>query len=151
MLQASRSTNNGVLRITLTGVIDDLVDLDPVFVDLPHDVALDLRGIERINSIGVRNWVEVMGRLSRDHDFTIEAVSYPIVMQAICVRGFFGSGKVASCVAPFFCPACSRAQNVVVKKDEVSSGVIAEKRCASCGEPMYFDELDQYFRVFEAG
>src|SRR5687768_13574850 len=148
MLQAVRSTHDGVLRITLTGAIDDMVELGPLFLNLPDQVAVDLRGVERINSIGVRNWVDLMGRITEDHELTIEGVSYPIVMQAICVRSFFGKANVHSCMAPYFCPKCRRLENVVVRHDEVSTGP-AEKRCSSCSEPMYFDELDQYFRVFE--
>ena len=148
MLQAVRATSEGVLRITLTGVIDDLVDLPPLFGNLPKKVAIDLRGIERINSIGVRNWVELMGKVSADREITIEAVSYPIVMQAICVRRFFGGAKVRSCMAPYFCPKCRRLDNVVVWREEVVNGP-AEKKCGSCSEPMYFDELDQYFSIFQ--
>ena len=150
MLRVTRSDGPGRLRIALSGVIDDTVDLAPVFTNLPPTVELDLRGIERINSVGVRKWVALMGKLSAKHRFTIEAVSYPIVMQAICVHRFFGDGTVVeSCMAPYFCPNCSRPENVVVRRDEVARG-LAEKRCSSCSEEMYFDELDQYFRVFEA-
>ncbi len=148
MLRVNRAERDGVLRIALLGAIDDTVDLGPVFSGLTPQVELDLRGVERINSVGVRNWVEAMNKLSTVHEFTIEAVSYPIVMQAICVRRFFGAGRVESCMAPFFCPSCSRAENVVVRRSELGSS-LTEKRCSSCSEQMYFDELDQYFQVFE--
>ena len=148
MLRVSRTDEAGALRIILSGVIDDTVDLAPVFQNLPKKVAIDLRGIERINSVGVRKWVEIMGKLSALHDVSVEAVSYPIVMQAICVRRFFGTARVQSCMAPYFCPKCGRAENVIVKKSEVSQA-LADKHCGSCREAMYFDELDQYFRVFE--
>jgi hypothetical protein len=151
MLQAVRTNQDGVLRITLSGVIDDMVDLQPLFRELPPKLAVDLRGIERINSVGVLNWVELMSRITAAHDLTIEGVSYPVVMQAICVRSFFGRAKVASCMAPYFCPRCRRVDNVVVRREEVAAGPAADKRCSNCSETMYFDELDQYFRVFEEG
>ena len=74
MLRVTRTDGNGRLRIALAGVIDDTVDLEPVFANLPSSVELDLRGIERINSIGVRRWVALMGTLSAKHHFIIEAV-----------------------------------------------------------------------------
>jgi hypothetical protein len=150
MLRVTRSENErGQLRIALSGVIDDTTELAPVFVDLPPQFEVDLRAVERINSVGVRKWVETMGLLSKSHRFTLEGVSYPIVMQAICVYRFFGTGTVESCMAPFFCPKCSRSESVLVRRDEVDTA-LTEKRCSSCSQAMYFDELDQYFRVFEA-
>jgi hypothetical protein len=150
MLRATRSENErGQLRIALAGVIDDTTELAPVFVELPPQFEIDLRAVDRINSVGVRKWVEMMALLSKSHRFTLEAVSYPIVMQAICVYGFFGTGTVESCMAPFFCPKCGRSESALVRRSEVETALSA-KRCSSCSETMYFDELDQYFRVFEA-
>jgi eukaryotic-like serine/threonine-protein kinase len=149
MLRVTRAENeSGLLRIALSGVIDDTTDLGPVFVDLPEQFVIDLRAIERINSVGVRKWVEFMAKLSQGHRFTLEAVSYPIVMQAICVHRFFGTGSVESCMAPFFCPKCSRSESAIVHKGEAKNA-LPDKHCPNCSEVMVFDELEQYFRVFE--
>lgn len=141
--------DDGTLQLTLLGAIDDLADLRPVFEGLPPRVVFDLRAIERINSIGVRNWVQSMKEASAKHEIVVQAVPYPMVMQAICVYRFFGDAEVVSCMAPYFCPECERPENLVVERPDVVGGRIPEKRCSRCGSEMFLDELEHYFRVLQ--
>lgn len=145
-----REEIDGGVRLELSGVIDDSVDLGPYFEDLPEHVEVDLRGIDRINSIGVRNWVGLLSKVTASREVFIEAVSYPMVMQAICVHSFFGRATVVSCMAPYSCLGCGRTASVVVSRTEAASGM-KDKPCSECKAMMSFDELDQYLSVFERG
>jgi hypothetical protein len=152
-LSAKISRNDdGSICVFLAGAIDEHSDFDGVFRDLDRDATFNLEGIDRINSMGIRNWIASISRFTKQYKARIEALSYPVVMQAHCVANLFASARVRSCMAPYYCPACKANQMVVVSVDEIPECPTEppERRCSRCDALMEFDELDSYFR-FLAG
>ena len=137
----------GSSRVFLAGVIGENTDLPRAFEALSGDVVLNLRDIERLNSIGVHHWIAILTRVLETHRVEIEELSYPFVLQANRVSNLFATAKVRSCLAPYFCAHCDASTTSVVASHEVAqlpSGA-PERRCPSCGGTMEFDELDSYF------
>jgi len=136
---------NGRHRVALAGAIDETSDIDALFAEIDHDAVIDLSAIERINSIGGHRWIRAIARLTSQHRISIEACSYPVVLQANVVSNFFSTAEVRSCMAPYFCPACNQNVTVLVTRAEVHAADGApDKECSTCGGPMEFDELDSY-------
>jgi hypothetical protein len=143
-------TPEGWLRITLAGNLDETADLAGLFARLDRDCVINLRDVERVNSMGVHNWLVQMTRLPGHHRVVIEDISYGLVQNAIAVANLFGSADVRSCMAPYACARCDSHVMVSVQRDEVlaTGGEPPPRPCARCRTPMEFEEIDGYFSFF---
>lgn len=137
--------------VTLVGDIDEnsgLFDLTPV---LTGTVVLDLGGIRRINSAGVREWVNFI----RDSDprtdhLALSNCSPAIVMQMNMIANFRGNAEVTSFYAPLVCPACDHEQDELIQTTpEIVSGLphrIGDFTCAECQSGLELDDIpERYF------
>jgi hypothetical protein len=143
----TEKTDGGVVRVYLSGSIDESADLDGALASAGRGAIINLEGIERINSMGIHRWIPVVAKLAEEHGIIFEHLSYPVALQANVVANLFGGAKVLSCIAPYFCNTCQDDRTVVVTSEEVqaSAGTAPAKRCETCDDPMEFDELDTYF------
>ena len=127
----------------LSGIIDETAELEPIVADLDGELAFDLSGITRINSIGTHRWILVMGRITASRRVVVEAVPYCVGMQANYVANFFARAEVLSCLAPYACDTCDTSTDMLIHRDEVSLRA-PTRWCSSCKGEMRFDELDGY-------
>jgi hypothetical protein len=135
------------LRVQLSGAIDEQTDIAAVLGALRAPVVvLNLRGIERINSVGVHRWIPAMRALAEGRRVVVEEVSYAVATQANYVANLLTPAVVTSCLAPYYCPSCDQPATVVVTSSEVAGAAgPPERRCDRCHDRMEFDELDDYF------
>lgn len=138
---------DGSVRVVLRGSIAETVDIAAVFAGIDKPLMIDLSGVTRINSIGLKHWVSAFGPLSKAVHVDIEGVPYAFVMQANCIRNVFGDAAVRSCLAPYFCASCNASRSPVVTLADLegAGGGIPVKVCEGCNKPMEFDEFDGYF------
>lgn len=137
----------------LSGAIDENAPLAAIFAELAaaaaapeNEITVFMQGVNRVNSIGVRNWVQEIERLTKSRRIRIEGLSYPLAMQANSVANLMGSAEVASCMAPYFCGLCEANRTVSVSRADVDASPLPPaKACPDCGSPMEFDEVDEYF------
>ena len=81
-LKATIDRRDGATSVVLTGYINDATDLGPL-QRLPGTLRVDLAGVERINSVGVRIWVHfVRDREKAGGDLICERCS-PVIVQQI--------------------------------------------------------------------
>ena len=153
-LQVDRVPSAGegtVLR--LVGVIDEHADLS-FFRHLEGRVTLNLRQLRRINSFGVRAWVDGLSTVPAGTGLQLEECPPPFVDQLNMLTTFRGAARVASFLAPYMCPACDHEQDHrIVVSDLVRRGYALpdDVRCEQCGEPMEFDGLEaMYLRFLRA-
>ena len=134
-------------RVHLSGSIDEHSRLEEVLGAIQEDATLDLSLIDRINSVGLLSWLKWMGVLTKKHRISVEIISYGLAIYAAQLLDLFGSAKVRSCMAPYYCPSCKTNREVPVGAEEVdaSKGAPPVKKCPQCASPMDFDEMDQYF------
>ena len=137
-------------EVFLMGSIDEHAPLEEQFRILdqtPGDpLIVNLQGILRINSIGVRRWIPFITRLGQTRRVRVEAMSYPLVMQANMLMNLMAGVRIASCMAPYFCATCEANRMILVTAEEVAPHRPPPPRsCPECGTPMEFDELDNYF------
>ena len=146
--------NSGVLRIRVAGVIDDESNLGDILGALgdgerrARSVALDLGGIERINSIGVSRWLDFIGALSeRVEVLDLERCSSCVVHQLGMIRGFNGTGRVRSVLAGYDCLACGARRCELVEASALADFDWEGARpCPACGEPLELDGLAEEYR-----
>ena len=141
----------GAPQAFLSGAIDENAALEKIFAELTAAAAeggmtVFMQGVSRINSIGVRRWVQEIDRFTRNRKIRIEGLSYPLSMQANNVANIMGTAEVISCMAPYFCGLCEANRMVLVTRSDVAASPLPPaKACGDCGSPMEFDEVDEYF------
>ncbi len=103
---------NGVTVVTLRGKIDESFDGAALGKGLRGTVLLDLEGVDRITSFGVREWIEMTKAIAESTapiELWLARCSEPIVTQMAHIRSFPGTARLLSFHAPFLCNACGNA------------------------------------------
>jgi hypothetical protein len=139
----------------LDGVLDELSA--PVLAQLAQvigkndPVVFDLAQLRRINSLGVRAWVDFMRPLV-GRQVIFRRCSPAFVDQLNTVSDFRGGGKIESVLAPYVCETSGNVfyEELTIGKD-ISSGnfsALSGRRCSECPEPLVFDDLPERYLHF---
>jgi eukaryotic-like serine/threonine-protein kinase len=135
--------------VKVTGVLDERFEGFGTITAAA--LVIDLAGVVRVTSFGVRQWLIAMTALSSEAG-DLYLVNCPpfIVDQLNMVKGFGGRAKVLTLVAPYTCTTCSHESDevidVVVDRDVITRGDVPERQCRRCGNQLAFDEIpESYF------
>ena len=134
--------------IALSGVIDESADLS-FLTALSGHTRLNMRHVRRINSYGVRSWIENIRLIP--HGVTFELIECPpsVVDQINMVAGFVGRGHVTSFYAPMACDACGHElDQLFFVSDYRALGRLADVACPRCGAKMHVDDLEEQYLMF---
>ena len=137
-------TRDGVIYVKLQGNVTESSNFAELAPQLTGDVCLDLAGVRRVNSAGVREWIDfVSGLKSRLTKLSFIRCSVAIVHQLNMIEGFGGGAEIKSAYAPYFCTKCNSEHADLL---ELSGPVTIQDTlpCPKCGGSMEFDELPQY-------
>jgi anti-anti-sigma regulatory factor len=148
--QASVQHRGDVSYVKLGGVIDEDNELTDLVDKIPAGTAvIDLGEIERINSCGVRDWVNWLSKLENNGTRSVLVECSPaIVAQINLVNNFTGSGVVKSFYVPYFCPECDEEKVLLVEATDMGPPPHEPPtcRCDECDLVMDFDDMpDSYF------
>jgi anti-anti-sigma regulatory factor len=144
-----------ITYLKLSGVIDEDNELPSVAEQVPAGtLVVDLAEIERINSCGVRDWVNWLGKVEKVGAKVVMSECSPsIVAQINLVNNFTGTGLVKSFYAPYFCPQCDREKVLLIEtRDAVGQRPYHAPtcRCDECDGPMDFDDMEDSYFAFLA-
>ncbi|HMG55040.1 MAG TPA: hypothetical protein VK601_16200 [Kofleriaceae bacterium] len=148
--QASVQHRGDVSYVKLGGVIDEDNELGDLVDKIPPGTAvIDLGEIERINSCGVRDWVNWLSKLENNGTRSVLVECSPaIVAQINLVNNFTGNGVVKSFYVPYFCPECDEEKVLLVEATDMGPPPHEPPtcRCDECDLVMDFDDMpDSYF------
>jgi DNA-directed RNA polymerase subunit RPC12/RpoP len=131
--------------VALSGTINEATDLGPL-ASVAGPLVIDLAELHRINSVGVRIWMDfVRGREKAGVELVFERCSPIMVGQMSMITHFMGTrSRVKSVHVPYLCSACNHEQLQVL---EVSPGiqVTAAIACPRCSSRMNLDELPETY------
>lgn len=134
--------------LVLSGVIDENADL--TFLEkLTRPTRLNLRHVRRLNSYGVRAWIEAIRKVP-EHIF-LELVECPpsVVDQINMVAGFAGRGRIVSFFAPMVCEGCGHEQDqLFTVADFRVLGHLPQALCPKCQRVMQVDDLEEQYLLF---
>ncbi len=142
--------SGGKQTFFISGVIDENSDLSPLQRLTAAEVELNMRGVRRINSFGVRAWVDVIRSVpSTTHLVFVECPS-PVIDQCNMVGGFLGHGALRSFYAPLICEECDEQvdQLFATQVCRELGGKLPAVPCDRCGEPMEVDDLEEQYLLF---
>jgi anti-anti-sigma regulatory factor len=148
--QAAVQHRGDVSFVKLGGVIDEDNELADLVDKIPTGTAvIDLGEVERINSCGVRDWVNWLSKLEGNGTRSVLVECSPaIVAQINLVNNFTGSGVVKSFYVPYFCPECDEEKVLLVESSDMGPPPHEPPtcRCDECDLVMDFDDMpDSYF------
>lgn len=141
--------------VFFTGEIDETSgqSLKTIAAEIGSKVQLDTGEVRRINSLGVRSWIEFMKTLA-GREVTFRRCAPVMVEQLNTVAGFRGKARVESVLAPYLCETCYGvfSEELVVGRDIHPSNPtkVPERQCAKCKKPMVFDDLPERYLQFMA-
>jgi hypothetical protein len=141
------------LHIELRGEVDENADFSELKQRLRGEVELGLEGITRINSCGVREWVNFVRGLRDVHTLWFSRCSPPVVLQLNTIFNFRGRAHVASFMAPYVCESCHADEYKLLDVAEHfpdRRAHVPAFRCRRCGGVMVFDELPERYLSFLA-
>lgn len=154
-LSWSVAESGGRRVVRLRGEINENADFSELAVMLKGDVDLDLEGISRINSCGVREWVNFVRDL-KVSSLRFARCSPTVVLQLNTIYNFRGRARVDSFLAPYVCEACHSDEYRLLRVEDhfpergVRPMSAPAFRCGKCGGVMMFDELPERYLSFLA-
>lgn len=152
-------TEGGIPVFVFKGHLIESSDFRVVLTALqsqPKQLCLDLGGITRTNSVGVREWLLFLEQVPQTCTLIFRNVSRGIIEQANIVPNMLGrsSSQVQSFHVPYVCPQCGANKDAVIKSDQVkrvgAKFIAPSFDCAKCQKEMELDWLeDQYFQFLK--
>jgi eukaryotic-like serine/threonine-protein kinase len=138
--------------ITVTGSVDEHFGGFGVLGDCQVAV-IDVTGIERISSFGVRQWIAAMTGLPKSITDTYLLGCQPwFVDQLNMVLNFGGTAKILSVIAPYVCPACHAEAalpiDVLAERVNLARGEVPHRKCQKCEASLELDETPESYFSF---
>jgi anti-anti-sigma regulatory factor len=140
---------SGLTTVEFHGEIDENSDLSGLRTRLTGPVVFDLESVDRINSCGVREWVNFV------RDIEVETLVFShcspsVVTQLNMIYNFRGDAVIRSFYAPYVCEDCD---NEIEKLLDVESQFpkgdfddVPTFVCEKCSNEMEFDDIpERYF------
>ncbi len=145
-LMVEKFADGAIACLKFTGTIDESFEGKKLGSTAAGDtLVLDLGGVKKISSFGIREWIDFVSTASKLVRSMILIECTPkVVDQLNMVANFAGGGRVFSFYAPFRCDYCDSEHRVLLQIDRdhetIKSMKLAERPCPTCKEGMYFDE-----------
>ncbi|MFN0253369.1 MAG: hypothetical protein ACKV2T_41245 [Kofleriaceae bacterium] len=145
-LAIEKFADGGIACLKFSGTIDEAFEGKKLGASAACDtLVLDLGGVKKISSFGIREWVDFVSTAGKHVRSMILIECAPkVVDQLNMVANFTGGGRVFSFYTPFKCDYCDSEHRVLLQVDKdfetIKTMKLAERPCPSCKEAMYFDE-----------
>jgi hypothetical protein len=139
--------------VRLGGVIDENADLSPLTQLRTSTVQVNMSDVRRINSFGVRSWIEALRGIPDSVALEFVECPPPVIDQCNMVHGFLGHGRPMSFYAMMVCDSCEEEIDKLYATEECKAlgGKLPETRCPSCGGEMEIDDIEEQYLSFLKG
>lgn len=137
-------------RFVMRGEITEEADFSGVVTAAKERVVLNLAGVQRINSCGVREWIGFLQRLEgKAETVELELCSPVMVRQLSMIATMRGNAAVTSILVPYFCEECDDERTVPLELTPGARPPLAESApCPSCGGEMQLDDTPDSYLAF---
>lgn len=114
------------------------------------ELHLHLKDVGNFNSVGIREWIQLISDLSQHSNLSFHACSVSAIDQINMVPHSLGGGTVQSFYAPYYCD-CGRetVKLIVVSEHEKDLRQnLAPHFLCECGKTLEFDALEETYFQF---
>jgi len=133
--------------VRLEGAIDESFDRNGL-AGLDGVVVLDLDGVRRITSYGVREWIAALQSMPSS-SYYFAHCRPALVTQFNMVARFAGHGQLVSLYAPYVCTRCSHQVEYPIdlrhQHAMIAANQLPEVTCPTCGAVAELDDLPDAF------
>ncbi len=148
----SRRRVGAVEVVSLQGRLTESFGGAALGATLAGDVVLDLGGVERVTSFGVREWLALHQAAGQATTLYLANCTEPVVNQLTMIRGFARPRSVLSFRAPYVCVAGRHAFQRLIDAEADAAAVHAKQppaaTCPTCGaEGTFDDDPHSYFAI----
>ncbi len=133
-------------RVAIGGTVTEEADFSALAA-LTGNVEINLKGVRRLNSAGIREWVNAIRPLSKRARLLFVECAPPVIGQLNMITGFLGDGEVRSFYAPMLCPRCEANHDQLLDRAAADDGV-PSMPCPACGTAMEFDDVESEYLLF---
>lgn len=150
------TTTGGVESVELEGSIDEtametLAELDRRCGKVCR---IDFAKVARINSHGLRLWIQFMRLFKAKRQVTFIRCSTDVVVQMDLVPGFRAGAHVESMFGSFYCGHCRIDVSLLFEAAEGAEKILERARrqvCPRCRQPISLDHApENYFKFMKA-
>jgi len=142
----------GFTTVQFFGEIDENADFAELRRRLNGSVVFHLAEVRRMNSCGVREWVNFVRDLPNVAELTFSHCSPAIVTQLNMIYNFRGDARIRSFYAPYVCDECNREEEKLLDVQSQfpngSTNRVPPHTCEKCQKPMEFDDLPERYLSF---
>lgn len=148
--QIETREQSGKPVLLVSGVIDENADLSPISAISDPAVEINLKAVRRINSFGVRAWIDAVRQIPRSTRVEFVHCPPPVIDQCNMVGGFLGHGVLASFYAPMTCEECDEQLDQLFQTARARElgGRLPPTPCPRCGREMEVDDLEEQYLLF---
>ena len=117
-------------------------------------VIFDLKDIQSINSIGIREWIKLANDYQDSLSLIYKNCSIAFVDQMNMVPDSIGNASIQSFYAPYYreCKTCpgekSCLLDLVECEQQVQKSEPPQRKCLDCNEELEFDALEESYFSF---
>jgi len=144
----------GFTTVEFFGEVDENADFAELKGRLKGPVVFHLGEVRRINSCGVREWVNFVRDLPQVSELTFSHCSPAIVTQLNMIYNFRGPARVRSFLAPYVCERCNREEERLLDvRQHFPRGDLTHLpafRCEKCQAQLEFDDIPERYLAFLA-
>jgi hypothetical protein len=145
----------GFTTVEFLGEIDENADFSELRRQLRGSVVFKLGEVRRINSCGVREWVNFVRELPDVGELVFSHCSPAIITQLNMIYNFRGTASVRSFFAPYICESCNREEEKLLDVETCFPNRqidrVPDFTCEKCGEALAFDDLPERYLSFLTG
>ena len=137
-------------RVAVAGEFTEHADFSGVLALKTPRIVFDLRGVRRINSCGVREWIRLIDALqTTSRGLVLERCSVPFVTQMNMIVNFIGGARVRSFYAPYLCVHCgAECVELCEVPAEGACALSDSVPCPTCGLATEFDDIRESYLAF---
>jgi anti-anti-sigma regulatory factor len=138
---------DGTLTVGVSGAITEASSFADVIEKARDRVVVDLHGVERVNSYGVREWINFIKALAEKNTrVVLDQVSIPMVRQMNMIPQVRHKAEVRTVFAPYYCETCDDERAIALAPGAKDAPETAP--CPTCGAAMEFDDVPTAFFAF---
>ena len=146
-------TSGEVALVSVGGLVDEHFAGFGHFGENIKSVVINVSGMTRMTSFGVRQWLKGMDALPKTiNDLYLLGCPTFFVDQLNMVLNFGGAAQILTVMAPYTCPSCGQESgesvDVLAERAALAKGGVSEKQCTRCGGKLEFDETPESYFSF---
>jgi anti-anti-sigma regulatory factor len=152
-LEIQREITGEVAYLKLKGRITEDSHLEGLSAELRQVMILDLAQIERINSYGIRQWINALKDIRQKIGNLIFTNVPPVMVEQFNMISNFGAGgTVYSFHLPYFCESCDIDEQKVFElqdgKTPQERPTLKSEKCAKCGSELVLNDIEEEYLSF---